>query len=657
MRIDSPEHKERDWLFLAAVLLCGLLLRMDVIVASQYVIDADEAIVGLMAKHILEGQQTPVFYYGQHYMGSLEAVLASLSFTIFGINNFALKLVPLFFSLIFIVQCYALTKEIWNREAARISALLAAIAPAALVVWSAKARGGFIEILVIGAFAMLLSVRWLKIKNPHSIAIVPIGLLIGTGWWVNNQIVYFIPPIAFAVISKCIYLEDGYFFDKIKKFLSIFVIGALSFIAGSVPFWVYNLGHDFASFGMFNAASLHEAFDHMKGLFSTSIPILLGAKPFWAETEYFSGATFVMYCVYGVIALFLLGCRFGPIARLFKLELDNQNPVELLILLSLSCASIFALSSFGWLVQAPRYLLPVYVAVFPLLGITLNCMQQRVQVIPTLLFVFVLAINVFSSYPGRRAIPGEPFVCKGERVSRDHQELIKWLDNRGIGWVRTNYWIGYKLAFESKERIRFVVFQDPLQARIPSYEEEGMQFGLDRIPFLLTPKQAEIVKRGLERLGIAFEQVQVSGYVVLYDFKKPYNDLRQVEIGMHASSTENTERAGQAIDGDLQTRWPSAKPQSKGMSFQVLFDEPRTIRAIAYCLGEWAHDFPRGLEIYAVNPDGTEMLVLSREDYAAIGYLAYSHTACKDDSMLYLQPVLAKGFKFVETGEHPILDW
>jgi hypothetical protein len=38
--------------------------------------DSDEAIIGLMARHILRGQ-VPIYYYGQNYLGSLDALLAT----------------------------------------------------------------------------------------------------------------------------------------------------------------------------------------------------------------------------------------------------------------------------------------------------------------------------------------------------------------------------------------------------------------------------------------------------------------------------------------------------------------------------------------------------------------------------------------------------
>jgi hypothetical protein len=41
--------------------------------------NGDEAIVALMARHILQGER-PVFFYGQAYLGATDAWLAALSF-------------------------------------------------------------------------------------------------------------------------------------------------------------------------------------------------------------------------------------------------------------------------------------------------------------------------------------------------------------------------------------------------------------------------------------------------------------------------------------------------------------------------------------------------------------------------------------------------
>ena len=52
--------------------------------------DGDEAIFGLMAKHILLGE-TPIFFYGQDYLGTFDAFLESIMLRIFGSDPFWLR--------------------------------------------------------------------------------------------------------------------------------------------------------------------------------------------------------------------------------------------------------------------------------------------------------------------------------------------------------------------------------------------------------------------------------------------------------------------------------------------------------------------------------------------------------------------------------------
>src|SRR5438067_3149020 len=55
-------------------LLVALLIRAWLTYHTHGVIDGDEALVGIQAEHILRGQH-PFYFYGQVYMGSLEAYL------------------------------------------------------------------------------------------------------------------------------------------------------------------------------------------------------------------------------------------------------------------------------------------------------------------------------------------------------------------------------------------------------------------------------------------------------------------------------------------------------------------------------------------------------------------------------------------------------
>src|SRR5512139_4067165 len=76
----------------SALLACAVVLRAFPFVwwpGAHF--DSDQAIVGLMAKHISEGRAFPLFYYGQHYMLGVEAYLAAPLMWIAGASVMALK--------------------------------------------------------------------------------------------------------------------------------------------------------------------------------------------------------------------------------------------------------------------------------------------------------------------------------------------------------------------------------------------------------------------------------------------------------------------------------------------------------------------------------------------------------------------------------------
>src|SRR6187399_2226588 len=68
-----------------AVAAALILFRSFVYLAyEQSFFDSDQAIIGLMAKHLAEGRALPLFYYGQTYMLGVDAWVAAPIFLIAG---------------------------------------------------------------------------------------------------------------------------------------------------------------------------------------------------------------------------------------------------------------------------------------------------------------------------------------------------------------------------------------------------------------------------------------------------------------------------------------------------------------------------------------------------------------------------------------------
>ena len=103
----------RGWRTVLALAILLTLIRSAVFVFwPQSYFDSDQAVFGLMAKHIAEGRAFPVFMYGQSYMLAVEAWLAAPVFLVAGVSVAALKL-PL---LIINVTIALLLLRIFSRE-------------------------------------------------------------------------------------------------------------------------------------------------------------------------------------------------------------------------------------------------------------------------------------------------------------------------------------------------------------------------------------------------------------------------------------------------------------------------------------------------------------------------------------------------------------
>src|SRR5437879_1217759 len=168
---------------LTVALLVGLAVRLAVIASPLGEIDGDEAVVGLMARHIAFLGDRPVFYYGQPYLGSLEAFSTAPLFRIFDSSTLLLKLVPTAYSLGFLALSAILARRLFGSGVGLATAAYLAVPPSMWAVWSTKARGGYAELLFLGQ-ALLLVTLALGQSRRRRLALLW-GILAGLALWTH----------------------------------------------------------------------------------------------------------------------------------------------------------------------------------------------------------------------------------------------------------------------------------------------------------------------------------------------------------------------------------------------------------------------------------------------------------------------------------------
>src|SRR5262249_26057267 len=153
---------------------------------EQSFFDSDQAVVGLMAKHLAEARAFPLFFYGQHYMLGVEAWLAAPLFKVAGASVLTLKL-PL---LVMNVAIAGLLLWVLVRSVnlTRIEALVAAsfflIPPPLVAARLVEAQGANIEPFLYVLLLWLLRDR-----------MVPFGLVAGFGFFHREFTVYAIAGV------------------------------------------------------------------------------------------------------------------------------------------------------------------------------------------------------------------------------------------------------------------------------------------------------------------------------------------------------------------------------------------------------------------------------------------------------------------------------
>ncbi|MBX5448431.1 glycosyltransferase family 39 protein [Thermogemmatispora sp.] len=152
----------------APLLIVSMLgLRLGFSLAGWPGTDSEEGTMGLMALHIARGQDWPIFYYGQNYMGAGEAYVAAALFHLFGASLLSLRLAMLLFLLLFSLAIYQLAQLLYGRTVALGSLALLALAPRYVLTPEMRAVGGAVETLAFGSLAMLLA-AWLAVTSTRA---------------------------------------------------------------------------------------------------------------------------------------------------------------------------------------------------------------------------------------------------------------------------------------------------------------------------------------------------------------------------------------------------------------------------------------------------------------------------------------------------------
>jgi hypothetical protein len=294
----------RHALFIGAFVILAAA-RFAILLTSQTHVHSDEAIIGLMGKHILEGRYLPFYMYGQPYNASAawEGYLAASAFAFLGVGVIPLKSCIVVLSLLCLFLFYRMCLALYDTRTALLAMIVFALTPS-LLKWHFQVRGYSWYFLSIP----LLTILVLSIEsNPNRRwpLFLLFGIISGLSIWSLEL------GIAFnAALWVLLLMRRNLSFKNA-------LVALAGFMIGYAPAIVFNLTHHFANWNAVRHKSGGGSFalifrpETLSQIFLTEMPKFFGLDTvLWYYPEK-PASGFVFYA----IAILALGVAAWPLIR------------------------------------------------------------------------------------------------------------------------------------------------------------------------------------------------------------------------------------------------------------------------------------------------------------------------------------------------------
>lgn len=405
---------------LALTGVAGIVIRVLLYRSKLGIPDSDEGLVGLMVRHINEGQ-IPTFFWGQTYGGSQEALLTAPGFAIFGSSWVALRLVPTVLTALTAVVLWRVGRRLFGETAGAAAGALFWIWPTYDIYKLTHQWGFYASGVLYCGLLMLLALR--IVERPDRLRVGLFGLVLGLAYWESSQIV----PIAGVLIAWTAW--------RAPKSLRHVWIALPAFVLGALPWIVWNLRHDWGSFHFPITDTTTYQF-RLRIFFSPILPMMLGLRAPFSQERLLPGPLGILtLAVYaGLFLLFLYGA--------YRSRRRNES---MLYLIAAVFPFIYAIDPETLIEHDPGYIVivtPVLALLFAQLATTR--VRGLAMLAVALLVTSVTLLRMDAYHQGADAPTMAP---------RNIAPLVATLDRLGLNRVYSDYWLAYVLDFDTKERI------------------------------------------------------------------------------------------------------------------------------------------------------------------------------------------------------------
>ena len=547
----------------STLMVAGILVRVFAAWRYRHTTNLDAGVVALMAKHISEGRHFPTFFYGQPHMGSLEAILSAGFCRIFGVSGFSVNVGTAFLSIAIIPIVYYWARNASGKRAAFLAAAFCVIGPHGFFHYNGSPRGGYAAALVFGACVVFLStrmaIRWFEKNEQRHMDFFWLGIVAGLGWWSNQLITASLLAAALLLLLAL----------KLQTFSLRLVTGFAGFLLGGLPFWIYNVRHEMASFRMADGLGSHSVLLGLRNLVLGRIHLLLLSDMLVPYGEW----------LVGLIYLGILGGGVWYFAFALRHNSLREKWTFLGIFLYTVLFSILFTQSHLSLQPTPRYLLPMIAPLGVWIGVVLSKLDLRVAV--PLLTVLILCPSGY--------LWDSSFEKSSGRWYQATLQAGAEIENMGINTVYAP--IGYRSwNFILKESVAVVTLGGSVFPGLSAQAELDPEIGV--------LADAGSISSFMTRMGLKGRHSHVAGFSLVTDvhglpLPAPMEPAAISSVRDHKGQDWLT----QLTDRDVSTTFRT-KMVEEWEDLFISLDQPQSVQGVRFWPGKY-NEVPESVVIFA----------------------------------------------------------
>lgn len=535
------------------IILLAAIIRVTLVALGWTPLNSDEAFMDLAALHIEKLGEHPSFFYGQNYLGDLDAYIGSLLFRIFEPSVMTLRMAMVVFTLGFFLLLYIITRKLYTKGFALVLLGILCCSSSLVLARQIEAVGYpelpfFAAALFLVAYILAFSYHQLSLRKRVMLYLLW-GVLAGLAIWIHYLTAPYILVSGLMIFVFC-------WRDLLKWSVWLILIGCL---IGTAPLIYYNLhaapGQNsldiFQTMSQMGNSLNRSLFYHLEASTLVSLPISLGytssclpgpwashlfvgAHP--ARCEAIQGAWGGGYLVLLACGFVLAFLAFRQAYRLDDSVERHQQMAQQFGHLMLLCGAVLTLFFYikgsavvidpvvGW-----RYFICAWVSLPAVLWALWSCDQwfktRMLRAAAFALKVCVLLLVAFALIEG--TVQTFQQVAPVQAEEQNIHQLENTLLRMHITRFYTEYWTCARVIFDTQEQLICGNTHNDLTHGFDRYlpyrtmveQEPALNFVYpDGSPQITTLNQ------DLVRYHITYERFEVDGFAI-YRLSSPIPSL------------------------------------------------------------------------------------------------------------------------------------